>query len=240
MRGSKLMGGSSSWHASRLVRALIAVGLAILGAVLVWAALARPSIPESALAPAPNGHSVPSTSSSVPQPTPDRATARADQDVRDQITGLVLPESEPVTVSIPKIGVRSRLVDLGLDDKGAMEVPEPADAGWFSRGAAPGALGPAVIAGHVTWNGAPAVFHRLGTMRRGDEVRVTRKDGKTAVFTVTRVAQFSKSRFPSRAVYGRIDHAGLRLITCGGTYDAAENRYLDNVVVFAKLKAVDA
>ena len=92
----------------------------------------------------------------------------------------------------------------------------------------------------MTWNGAPAVFHRLGTMRRGDEVSVTRKDGKTAVFTVTRVARFSKSRFPSRAVYGRIDHAGLRLITCGGTYDAAKNRYLDNVVVFAKLKAVDA
>ena len=90
----------------------------------------------------------------------------------------------------------------------------------------------------MTWNGAPAVFHRLGTLRRGDEVTVTRKDGKTAVFTVTRVAQFSKSRFPSRAVYGAIDHAGLRLITCGGTYDAARHRYLDNVVVFAKLKAV--
>src|SRR5688500_16582359 len=108
MRGSKLMGRSSSWHASRLVRASIAVGLAVIGAVLVWAALARPSIPDSALAPGPHGHSVPSTSPGVPQPTPDRATARADQDVRDQITGLVLPESEPVTVSIPKIGVRSR------------------------------------------------------------------------------------------------------------------------------------
>jgi hypothetical protein len=238
MRGSKLMGGSSSWHASRLVRALIAVGLAILGAVLVWAALARPSTPDSALAPAPNGHSMPSTSPSAPQPTTERPTAGADQDVRDQITGLVLPESEPVAVSIPRIGVRSRLVDLGLDD-GAMEVPQnPARAGWFSRGAAPGALGPAVIAGHVTWNGATGVFHRLGTMRRGDQVRVTRKDGKTAIFTVTRVAQFSKSRFPSRAVYGPIDHAGLRLITCGGTYDAARNTYLDNVIVFAKLEAV--
>ena len=125
MRGSKLMFGSSSWNLSRPVRALIAVGLAGIGAVLVWAALARQSIPDSALAPGPNGHSVPSTSPSAPQPTtPERATARADQDVRDQITGLVLPESEPVTVSIPKIGVRSRLVDLGLDEKGAMEVPE--------------------------------------------------------------------------------------------------------------------
>jgi sortase (surface protein transpeptidase) len=119
-----------------------------------------------------------------------------------------------------------------------MEVPAPADAGWYSRGPSPGALGPAVIAGHVTWNGAPEVFYRLSTMRRGDQVSVTRKDGKTAVFTVTRVAQFSKSRFPTREVYGQIDHAGLRLITCGGTYDAARGKYLDNVVVFAKLEAV--
>jgi hypothetical protein len=75
-------------------------------------------------------------------------------------------------------------------------------------------------------------------MRRGDRVSVQRRDGRTAVFTVTRVAQFSKSRFPSSAVYGPINHAGLRLITCGGTYDAARHRYLDNVVVFASLSAV--
>jgi Sortase domain len=230
--------GPSSWRRSRLVRALIAVGLAVIGAVLVWAALARPSTPDSALTGAPNGHIMPSTSPSPSQPTPERPTPGADEtDLRDQITGLVLPESEPVAVSIPRIGVRSRLVDLGLKDNGAMETPRPADVGWFSRGPSPGALGPAVIAGHVTWNG-PAVFYRLGTMRRGDHVSVTRKDGKTAVFTVTRVAQFPKSRFPTRAVYGPIDHAGLRLITCGGTYDAARSRYLDNVVVFAKLDAV--
>ena len=230
--------GSSRRHSSRLVRALIAVALAIIGAALVWAALARPSTSDAGLTGAANGPTMPPMSPSAPKST-EPATARADQDVRDQITGLVLPASEPVTVSIPKLGVRSRLVDLGLDKHEKMEVPRSgAQAGWFSRGAAPGALGPAVIAGHVTWHRAPAVFHRLGTMQPGDQVRVTRKDGKTAVFTVTRVDQFSKSRFPSRAVYGEIDHAGLRLITCGGTWDAARNKYLDNVIVFAKLKAV--
>jgi hypothetical protein len=234
------MSGSSSWNPSRLVRALIAVGLSIIGAALVWAALARPFSPDAALAPAPNDDRVPSTSPSAPQPTPERPTAGADQtDLRDQTTGLVLPESDPVAVSIPRIGVRSRLIDLGLGMDGAMEVPQdPALAGWFSRGPTPGALGPAVISGHITWDGAPAVFHRLGTLRRGDQVTVTRKDGKTAVFTITRVARFSKSRFPSQAVYGAIDHAGLRLITCGGTYDAASHRYLDNIVVFARLEAV--
>jgi hypothetical protein len=233
-----MLDSSSSRRPSRLVTALIAVGLAIIGAVLVWAALARPSTPDSALTGGPNDQGMPSTSPTAPKPTPERATPKPDEpDLRDQITGLVLPESEPVAVSIPRIRVRSRLVPLGLEENGAMETPKPADVGWYSRGPSPGALGPAVIAGHVTWNG-PAVFYRLGTLRRGDHVSVTRKDGKTAVFTVTRVAQFPQSRFPSRAVYGPIDHAGLRLITCGGTYDAARHKYLDNVVVFARLEAV--
>ena len=232
------MFSSSRWHPSRLVRASIAVGLAIIGVALVWAALATPSPPDSALAGAPGGHRMQSTSPSAPKPTSERPSAGADQiDVRDQIRGMVLPESDPVAVSIPRIGVRSPLDDLGLKTDGTMKLPPPARAGWFPGGAAPGALGPAVITGHVTWDGAPAVFYRLGTMRRGDQVSVTRKDGRTAVFTVTRVARFSKSQFPSRAVYGAIDHAGLRLITCGGTYDAARNSYLDNVVVFARLTA---
>jgi hypothetical protein len=236
--GSKLIFSSFSWPPSRRARAFVAIGLGIIGAVLVWAALARPPTPDSALAPAPNGDWTPSTSPSAHNATPERPAERADH-VRDQITGLVLPESEPVAVSIPSLGVRSTLVDLGLDSNGAMEVPQdPARAGWFSGGPTPGALGPAVIAGHVTWNGAPAVFHRLSSMRHGDQVTVIRKDGKTAVFTVSRVARFSKSQFPSRAVYGPINHAGLRLITCGGTYDAARHTYLDNVVVFARLEAV--
>ena len=230
----------SRWPPNRRVRALIAVGLGLIGVAVMWAALAGPSALDSALSVGPDEHSVPSTPPSVPKATPERSAAAKDRtDVRDQIKGAVLPASDPVAVSIPRLGVRSTLVDLGLDEDGAMEVPQdPARAGWFSRGAAPGALGPAVIAGHVTWDGAPAVFHRLGTLRRGDHVAVTREDGKTAVFSVDRVARFSKSHFPSREVYGAIDHAGLRLITCGGTYDAANHRYLDNVVVFARLAAV--
>ena len=230
---------SSRWHPSRLVKASIALGLAIMGILLVWVALPKASIPDSALVSAPDGHSLP-TSPSASRPSSEGPSARRNQsDVRDKVTGLVLPESDPVAISIPRIDVQSSLVDLGLDEKGAMQVPQdPARAGWFTGGPAPGAVGPAVIAGHVTWNGAPEVFYSLSTLRRGDRVTVAREDGKTAVFTVGRVARFSKSQFPSQAVYGAIDHAGLRLITCGGTYDAARHKYLDNVVVFARLEGV--
>jgi sortase (surface protein transpeptidase) len=232
--------GWSGWRRSRLLRAGFAVGLAVVGAVLMVVALVRPSVPGSAVVGGPDGDSVPSLSAAGPKPTSERSATRAGQDdVRDKISGLVLPESDPVAVSIPGIGVHSRLVKLGRDPKnGEMETPRPAVAGWYTGGAAPGALGPAVIAGHVTWDRAPAIFYRLGSVRKGDQVSVTREDGKTALFTVTRVDQFSKSRFPRKAVYGQIDHAGLRLITCGGSYDADNNSYRDNIIVFARLQAV--
>ena len=213
----------------------------MLGLVLVWAGHVWPSAFDPALAGPASERGEPAMSPGTPEPTAEGSSSRTSRPgVRDKITGLVLPESDPVEVSIPKIGARSRLVELDIDDRnGEMQVPEdPALAGWFIRGASPGALGPAVIAGHVTWDGSPSVFYRLGTLQPGDRVSVTRKDGRTAVFGVTRVDQFAKSRFPSKEVYGAIDHAGLRLVTCGGTYDTARNRYLDNVIVFAKLEAV--
>jgi sortase (surface protein transpeptidase) len=148
----------------------------------------------------------------------------------------VLAAAKPVEVSIPKIGVTSRLERLGTVQDGTMELPsDPAIAGWYTLGPTPGALGPAVIVGHVTWNRAPGVFFRLGALRPGDLVRVARKDGTDAVFAVSRIARFDKAHFPTQAVFGGIDHAGLRLITCGGAYDADAHRYLDNVVVFADL-----
>lgn len=142
-------------------------------------------------------------------------------------------------MAIPSIGVASRLVPLGLSRDGTMEVPSnAAHAGWYTRGPTPGALGPAVIAGHVAWNGEGGVFSALVDLRRGDRVEVARDDGTTAVFSVRTVRRFPKAEFPTRSVFGVVDHSALRLITCGGLYDDAENRYLDNVVAFAELIAV--
>ena len=58
-------------------------------------------------------------------------------------------------------------------------------------------------------------------------------DGSVAMFTVTRVALYPKSTFPTAAgVPFRLP--GLRLITCGGL-NAQTGIYDDNTVVFARL-----
>jgi sortase (surface protein transpeptidase) len=124
---------------------------------------------------------------------------------------------------------------LGLTSDGALEVPPGGfPAGWFTGAPTPGELGPAVIAGHVHWVDGPGVFWRLREVRPGDLVSVTRRDGSIARFRVTSSRTFPKSRFPTERVYGDIEHAGLRLITCGG-YDEGSESYEANVVVFAEL-----
>lgn len=150
--------------------------------------------------------------------------------------GPLMSSSPPVRVSIPSLRVDEPTVPLGLQPDGAMEVPDSAtDIGWFTSAPTPGALGPAVLAAHVDWKGRKGAFSDLAELTAGARITVERRDGSTAIFTVTRVEQHPKDDFPTDAVYGVTDHAALRLITCGGDFDAAGNSYRDNVIVYARL-----
>ncbi|WUH98877.1 class F sortase [Spirillospora sp. NBC_00431] len=147
-----------------------------------------------------------------------------------------LDRSAPVQVVVPSIGVRAPLARLGLAGDGSVQVPpadRPKEAGWYDRGPTPGERGAAVILGHVDSPKGAAVFYQLGRLRPGHRIEVTRQDGKTAVFTVESVERVSKERFPTNRVYAPLDHAALRLITCGGSFDQNKRSYRDNIIAYA-------
>jgi len=180
-----------------------------------------------------------------PTPAPTSAVTRvvvprvvAPTDVATPVVEAAhMARSVPVRLQIPAIGVDSELMALALKGDGTMEVPpEGFPAGWYTGAPTPGELGPAIIAGHVDWTG-PGVFYHLRNLKPDDQVSVTRADGSVAVFVVTRVEQFPKDEFPTDLVYGDIDVAGLRLITCGGSFNRAVGHYEDNIVAFAQLVA---
>jgi sortase (surface protein transpeptidase) len=148
----------------------------------------------------------------------------------------VQPAARPVSLTIPAIGVRAAVVELGLNPDGTLQVPtSTAVTGWYTGSPRPGAVGSAIIVGHVDSRAGPAVFFWLRTMRPGERVYVRRADGTLAVFTVTSVRMYAKDHFPTSAVYGPVPDAELRLITCGGVFDPSLGSYLSNVVVYARL-----
>lgn len=143
----------------------------------------------------------------------------------------------PVRLTIPSIGLDSAFEGpLGLNADQTVEVPESYEAvGWYEYGPKPGEVGPAVILGHVDSYQGPAVFYSLGQLKRGDQIQVEREDGTTATFVVIRLQHTEQSEFPTAEVYGDIDYAGLRLVTCSGTYDRGEQVYSHNLIVYAEL-----
>jgi len=155
-------------------------------------------------------------------------------------TGLVaapLPRSAPVSVRIPAIGVAARIIPVGLNANRTVQVPSlrtPFLTGWFDGGAAPGQTGPAVLLGHVdSALVGPAVFYRLGELRPGNLVYITRDDQRVAVFRIGSVALYPQWDFPTKQVYGFTMRPTLRLITCGGDFDTHTHLYLDRTIAFA-------
>lgn len=146
----------------------------------------------------------------------------------------VARHGSPVGVRVDAVGIDVPLVPLGLEPDGTLEVPSDFQtAGWYRHAPLPGDVGPAVIAAHVDSYRGPAAFFELRDVRPGDEVAVTYTDGTEVRFRVDRVERHAKDAFPTDRVYGNVDDAQLRLITCGGQFDRSVRSYRDNIIVWA-------
>ena len=164
----------------------------------------------------------PSVSSSTPAAAPAKPLAR----------------SVPSRLRIPKLHISSPIMKLGLNPDHTIQVPplsRPNLTGWWDGGPTPGEKGASVILGHNIGNGRASVFENLGTLRPGDLAEVTRADGSVATFEVTKLEQIAKSSFPTQKVYGKLSYPGIRLITCGGRFDASRGHHVDNIIVYGKL-----
>ncbi|MEX0881541.1 MAG: class F sortase [Candidatus Saccharimonadales bacterium] len=149
---------------------------------------------------------------------------------------VALSRSEPTRLRIPKIAVNTSFTDLGKKADGTIQVPsDPYVVGWYTKAPTPGELGPAIVIGHVDRPGGPAVFWRLRELVPGDTFAIDRADGTTVKFKVDDVKKVPQVGFPTEEVYGNIDYAGIRLITCTGTWDRYQRRYSDNLIVYGSL-----
>jgi sortase (surface protein transpeptidase) len=163
--------------------------------------------------------------STVPQAPPDPAA-------------LALSRSAPVRIQIPSIGVSAPVGTVGLLTNGEVQTPPLTVhnlTGWYKYGPTPGEEGASVILGHVDDYHGLSVFYYLKDLAKGDQISVTLADGITANFVVDGLQKAAKDNFPTQQVYGKIGYPGLRLITCGGSFDSATGHYDANIIVYAHL-----
>ncbi|HEY2176879.1 MAG TPA: class F sortase [Mycobacteriales bacterium] len=231
-----------------IVAAAVALALVVVGGILIAVAAAAQKSPPQPSASA--AHPAPTVTSGPTRTVPARPgrTARSADTAGKRPTssaqvpatrGPILRRSAPVSLSIPAIAAHSALLELGQNSDRTVQVPplgRDSRAGWYRYSPTPGQLGPAVILGHIdSAKYGPGIFFKLGALQPGETVTVTRADRTAAVFRIDRVAEYPKNHFPTLQVYGNIDHAGLRLITCGGSFDFSTHSYDDNIVVYASL-----
>ena len=210
-----------------LSAAALTVGLLAVGAGVTGLTLSHGHAPDAHLPAKPSTVAAPSPKFN---PVPNQ-TAQAPGGLSG-VSQVALP----VSLTIPALGVKTSLIHLGLLANGSLQVPATtAVAGWYTESPRPGAVGSAVIAGHVDSYKGPGVFYWLRNLKPGNRVYVTRADGSVAVFDVTRVDEYQKASFPTSIVYGATPDAELRLITCGGTFDSTTGHYLSNIIAYATL-----
>jgi hypothetical protein len=201
---------------------------------LVGGALAIPLLPLLALigilmvacGSQPDGSSAPEVAS-VERPVVEQSTT-------EPPATTAASTAEPIAVHAPAANIDTSLIPVGLQDDGAMELPDPGTGAWYDLGPRPGEPGAAVLVGHVDSVDGPDVFFGLGTLTAGDVVYVDDDAGARHTFTVTEVELVNKEALPYERIWTDTDEPVLRLITCGGHYDRAAGGYQDNVVVYAE------
>ncbi len=225
-------------HRVRRPAAAVALLLAIAGVIVLvigFTAQRRAPQPPASAAIANSATATATATASAAQPRGPTGTGPTSRPA----SGPLLPRSVPTRLDIAAIGVGSDLLQLGLAPDRSVEVPplgRDSRAGWYRYSPTPGQLGPSIILGHVdSAQYGPGVFFRLGALRPGNLIDVTRADHMVAVFRVDRVVSYPKNHFPTVEVYGNTNHAALRLITCGGKFDFTARSYLNNIVTYASL-----
>ncbi len=140
---------------------------------------------------------------------------------------------DPVAVRIGALGLEAQVRSVGVDVNNDFDVPEAETVGWYKHGPAPGQAGSTVLAAHVDYNGAQGAFFNLSELQPGENLEVELSDGSVLQYRVTESVLYDKTSLPAAELFRKDGDEVLRLITCGGSFDASERSYLGNVVVTA-------
>jgi len=218
-----------------LVLRRISLRVAALGALIALATL--PTL----VGPALTARSTATHVSKAAVPSDVQLFGKAISTVKPKLVMLATLQSAkgPITpnrIRIPSLGIDTGVESVGVTAKGLMDVPGNSwNAAWLRTGVKPGALGQAIIDGHLDSVKGPAVFIDLHRLRPGDHIYVSDASGNELTFKVTALEVAPLNGFPSLRVFGPAKGRSLNLITCAGHFDSKRQTYDHRLVIFTTL-----
>jgi LPXTG-site transpeptidase (sortase) family protein len=144
----------------------------------------------------------------------------------------------PSRLVVPALSINANVqYTYGTTARGTMGTPTNfTDVAWYEGSVVPGATGESVIDGHVNNGlGLAGVFTDLASIKVGDDIFVTDKDGTKLHFVVANITDYDYQTIPMQDILSSTGPARLALITCDGDWVNGQNTYDERLVVTADL-----
>ena len=142
----------------------------------------------------------------------------------------------PARLLIPQLHIDANIQSVGHTKSGNMGAPSNfTDVAWFREGPRPGALGSAVIAGHLDNALAlSGVFKKLGQLVVGDAIVVRTEGGAEIHFRVVGIQEYPYDKVPTDMLFNKKGGEYLNLITCAGSWLQKYKTYDHRLVVYTQ------
>ena len=143
----------------------------------------------------------------------------------------------PRVITIEKLGVKARVLQMSVNSDGSMQSPVNIfDAGWYTGSVKPGQLGASIIVGHASGTTLGGIFNKLESLNTGDTISVERGDGKILRYQVIKKQTVKLSDVDMNSFIRPADGVseGLNLMTCAGEWIKNSQTRDRRVMIFTK------
>ncbi|MDL2363510.1 MAG: class F sortase [Patescibacteria group bacterium] len=172
----------------------------------------------------------PSGTSDNPLPSTTKPSPRA-------VASYAVAPDLPRYISIPKLGVKARVLQAGVKTDGELATPSNVyDTAWYTGSAKPGQAGATLIDGHVSSWKTNGVFYGLRKLQPNDTIQITRGDGAVLNYRVVKTQLFDAAQTDMQAAITPVTagKSGLNLITCSGKVKPGTNEFTQRLIVFTE------
>lgn len=182
-------------------------------------------------------HGSPHTSSDTTREASLSSTTPSEAPIEKDTYQSTAKDDEPEYLRLPTISTEGFIQKVGVDKHKEIDVPNNINlSGWFSQGSKPGQQGLSIIVGHVDGIEKVGIFHRLASLKKGDQFEVERANGIKLQF---RIIALQEVEVASAATILFSQQPGiasqLNLVTCIGTFNSQSKRYDKRLIVSAEL-----